>query len=35
MTGHIENKLSLPVGGMVEMNSETGIIHLKEAAVLV
>ncbi len=34
MTGHIENKLTLPVGAEVNMNADTGIIKLNESAVL-
>ena len=34
MTGHIENKLTLPIGAEVRMNGETGIITLQEPAVL-
>ncbi len=34
MTGHIENKLTLPVGAEVKMNAETGVLTLAEAAVL-
>lgn len=34
MTGHIENKLTLPVGAEVSMNADTGILQLKESAVL-
>ncbi|HWY13261.1 MAG TPA: LD-carboxypeptidase [Bacteroidia bacterium] len=34
MTGHIENKLTLPVGAEVTMNADTGILKLNESAVL-
>lgn len=34
MTGHIENKWTLPVGGAVSMNAETGTVTLAEPAVL-
>lgn len=34
MTGHIENKLTLPVGVEVSMNADTGTIKLSETAVL-
>ncbi|MBC7862241.1 MAG: LD-carboxypeptidase, partial [Bacteroidia bacterium] len=34
MTGHIENKWTLPVGGMVTMNAETGEIKLVESVVI-
>ena len=34
MTGHIENKWTLPVGGMIEMNADTGQVKLLESAVL-
>ncbi|MBK7669365.1 MAG: LD-carboxypeptidase [Sphingobacteriaceae bacterium] len=34
MTGHIENKLTLPVGAEVSINADTGILKLNEAAVL-
>ncbi|MBP7808462.1 MAG: LD-carboxypeptidase [Bacteroidia bacterium] len=33
MTGHIENKLTLPVGAEVTMNADTGTIKLNESAV--
>lgn len=34
MTGHIENKWTLPVGAKAEMNADTGIIKLTESAVV-
>jgi muramoyltetrapeptide carboxypeptidase len=34
MTGHIENKWTLPVGAEVEMNADSGIISLKESCVI-
>jgi len=34
MTGHIENKLTLPIGAEVRMNGEKGILTLQEPAVL-
>lgn len=34
MTGHIENKLTLPVGAEVSMDADTGTIKLNETAVL-
>lgn len=34
MTGHIENKLTLPVGAEVSMNADTGIIKLNEPVVV-
>lgn len=34
MTGHIENKWTLPVGAKIEMNAETGILTLLENAVI-
>jgi muramoyltetrapeptide carboxypeptidase len=34
MTGHIENKLTLPIGAEVTMDADTGIIKLNEGAVL-
>ena len=34
MTGHIADKLTLPVGGMVEMNAETGSIRMLETGVI-
>jgi muramoyltetrapeptide carboxypeptidase len=34
MTGHIENKLTLPVGAEVSMNADTGVLKLNEASVL-
>lgn len=34
MTGHIENKLTLPIGAEVSLNADTGTIKLNETAVL-
>lgn len=34
MTGHIENKLTLPVGIDVNMNADTGVLKLNESAVV-
>jgi muramoyltetrapeptide carboxypeptidase len=34
MTGHIENKLTLPVGAEVQMNADTGELKLNESAVV-
>ena len=34
MTGHIENKLTLPVGAEVSLDADTGTIKLNETAVL-
>ena len=34
MTGHIENKLTLPVGAEVSLDAGTGMIKLNETAVL-
>jgi muramoyltetrapeptide carboxypeptidase len=34
MTGHIENKLTLPVGADVSMNTDNGTLKLNESAVL-
>jgi muramoyltetrapeptide carboxypeptidase len=34
MTGHIENKITLPIGASVHMESETGSLMLTEPAVL-
>jgi muramoyltetrapeptide carboxypeptidase len=34
MTGHIENKLTLPVGAEVIMNADSGTLELNESAVL-
>lgn len=34
MIGHIENKWTLPVGGLVEMDANRGVLKLMEAAVI-
>jgi muramoyltetrapeptide carboxypeptidase len=34
MTGHIENKLTLPVGADVSLNADNGIVQLNETAVI-